>query len=364
MMNVVTVRFLLVVVCLMAPGWELRAADNVRVVGSSSVFPFVASIAEEFGRFSSYSTPVIESVGSGMGFNMFCAGTQRGTPDIAMSSRKIMGSEIDLCAANGVSDVIEIGLGYDGIVIASSKQKEKVDFRLKDLYNALGKYSLSEEYGEIPINKYSKWNEIRPDLPEHEIEVYGPHKQAGTYDVLMEYVIRRICSGAKNFVDVYQNVDERRSVCSNIRNDGKYIEVATSENVVIQKISKNSSAFGILSFSFLIKNQNEIQGNSVAGVEPSYDTIASGKYVLSRPIYIYVKKQHLDSTAGLREFVMEILRPESIGKNGYLVNLGFIPLSDEKLYETRRKVKNLINTDNEGVTDLDVVVETGGGEKV
>ena len=346
MMNVVTVRFLFVVaVCLFAPGSGLHAADNIRVVGSSSVFPFIASIAEEFGRFSSYSTPVIESVGSGMGFNMFCAGTKRGTPDIAMSSRKIMGSEIDLCAANGVNDIIEIGLGYDGIVIASSKQKEKVDFRLKDLYNALAKYSLSEEYGEIPVNKYSRWTEIRHDLPDHEIEVYGPHKHAGTYDVLMEYVVRRICSSAKNFVDVYPNVDERRSVCSNIRNDGKYIEVATSENVVIQKISKNSSAFGILSFSFLIKNQNEIQGNSVAGVDPTYDTIASGKYVLSRPIYVYVKKQHIDLTGGLREFVMEILRPESIGKNGYLVNLGFIPLSDEKLYETRQKIMKLVQLD-------------------
>ncbi|WP_271758305.1 substrate-binding domain-containing protein [Candidatus Anaplasma sp. TIGMIC] len=333
------VRFF-VVVFVFAP-WEL-VASHIRVVGSSSVFPFISSVAEEFGRFSSYRTPVIESVGSGMGFNMFCGGAKPGTPDIAMSSRKIKDAELSLCEANGVKNVIEIELGYDGIVVASSRQKETLDFRLKDLYSALGKYELDSEYGEIAVNKNDKWSEVRSDLPEHEIEVYGPHKNAGTYDILVDYIIREVCVSSKAFIDKYPKVEERKSVCGDMRNDGKYIEVATSENVVIQKISKNSNALGILSFSFLIKNQNEIQGNKIAGVAPEYDTIASGKYVLSRPIYIYVKKQHLESTAGLREFVKEVLRPESVGQNGYLVNLGFIPLDDRTLSETRRRVERLM----------------------
>ncbi|KDB56872.1 phosphate ABC transporter substrate-binding protein [Anaplasma phagocytophilum str. CRT35] len=339
-MRMEIVRFVFFLACALI-SWEVRA-DHIRVVGSSSVFPFISSIAEEFGRFSSYRTPVIESVGSGMGFNMFCAGANPGTPDVAMSSRKIKDAELALCASNGVRDVIEIGLGYDGIVIASSRQNAQIDLRLKDLYSALSKYSLTDEYGQIPINKYGKWSEIRSDLPEHDIEVYGPHKNAGTYDILLDYVVRAVCISSKNFVDTYHDVEERKSICSEIRNDGKYIEVATSENVIIQKVSKNSSAFGILSFSFLIKNQNEVQGNKVAGVEPTYETIASGKYVLSRPMYIYVKKEHLNTTAGLREFIKEVLRPESIGGEGYLVNLGFIPLTEEKLQETRSVVEKLI----------------------
>ncbi|MCU7611858.1 substrate-binding domain-containing protein [Anaplasma capra] len=318
-------------------------ADQIRVVGSSTVFPVISSLAEEFGRFSAYRTPVIESVGSGMGFNMFCAGSGQGTPDIVMSSRKIKDAEVELCGASGVRDMIEIGLGYDGIVIASSKQKDQVDFSLTDLFSALSKYSLSDEYGKVPTNKYGTWSEVHSSLPEHEIEVYGPHKNTGTYDILVDTVIRGVCMSAKNFVDSYPNLEERKNVCSSIRNDGKYIEVATSENVVIHKISKNSNAFGILSFSFLIKNQREIQGNKVAGVEPSYETISSGKYVLSRPIYIYVKREHLDSTPGLREFVQEVLRPESIGNSGYLVNLGFVPLQQEQLEQMIQRVSKLIS---------------------
>lgn len=320
-------------------------AENIRVVGSSSVFPFISSIAEEFGRFSSYRTPVIESVGSGMGFNMFCSGVKKRTPDIAMSSRRIKDAEVELCRSNGVNDIIEIELGYDGIVVASSKQKEQVNFLLRDLFSALSKYSLGGEYGEIPTNTTSKWSEIRRDLPQHEIEVYGPHKNAGTYDILMDYVVRGICTSAKNFVDAYPDVEERKNICGNIRNDGKYIEVATSENVIIQKIAKNSNAFGILSFSFLVKNQNEIQGNKVAGVAPSYETIASGEYVLSRPIYVYVKKENLGHTRGLKEFIGEILRSESIGKNGYLANLGFIPLTNEKLAEVRARVEKQLSAE-------------------
>ncbi|MGN7661747.1 MAG: substrate-binding domain-containing protein [Anaplasma sp.] len=337
-------RFLgLVLVAVTAVSLSFSAcAYQIKVVGSSTVFPFISSVAEEFGRFSAYRTPVIESVGSGMGFNMFCSGSDEDTPDVAMSSRKIKDAEVELCNANGVKDMIEICLGYDGIVVASSKHKEEVDFSLRDLFGALSKYSLSIEYRKVPLNKYGLWSEIRPGLPEHEIEIYGPHKNTGTYDIMVESVVSGVCMSAKNFVDSYPDMDERKRVCNSIRNDGKYIEVATSENVVIHKISKNSNAFGILSFSFLVKNRNEIRGNKVAGVEPSYETISSGKYVLSRPIYIYVKREHLKTTPGLREFVKEVLRPESIGSNGYLASLGFVSLQDEQLAQTSRRVEQLI----------------------
>ncbi|MEH0831706.1 substrate-binding domain-containing protein [Anaplasma bovis] len=335
-------RFFAVLSLCLSPSFGLLAAQ-IRVVGSATVFPFISSIAEEFGRFSSFSTPVIESVGSGMGFNMFCAGAKKSTPDIVMSSRRIKDAEVALCAANGVHDPVEVMIGYDGIVVASSRQRQILDFRFRDLFNALSKYSLSNEYGDIALNNYSKWSEIRPDLPESEVEIYGPHKNAGTYDILIDYVIRDMCIGAKSFINLYADLEERKSVCGNIRNDGKYIEVATSENVIIQKIAKNGNAFGILSFSYLVKHQNEIQGNKIAGVEPTYDNIVSGKYVLSRPMYIYVKREHLGNVEGLKEFVKEVMKTESVGSNGYLINLGFIPMSDEQLSKVRQNVERLIS---------------------
>ncbi|KJV69546.1 PBP superfamily domain protein [Candidatus Neoehrlichia lotoris str. RAC413] len=318
-------------------------AHHIRVVGSSTVFPFISSIAEEFGKFSSYQTPVIESVGSGMGFNMFCAGTGANTPDITMSSRKIKDAEVELCKTNKVNDIIELIIGYDGIVIANSNQNKKVDFSIKDLFSALSKYKISDEYSDtIPLNHYKSWSEIHNKFPSVNIEVYGPHKNTGTYDILIKEIMLNLCMNSKIFIDVYPNVQKRKKICSSIRDDGKYIEVATNENVIIHKIAKNNSAFGILSFSFLVKNQDKIQGNKIAGIEPSYESISSGKYVLSRPIYLYVKKEHLDSTPGLKKFLEEIVNAESISEYGYLVNSGFIPLPQEELTKTKKKVMDLI----------------------
>ncbi|UTO55127.1 substrate-binding domain-containing protein [Neoehrlichia mikurensis] len=321
---------------------ELQAR-HIRVVGSSTVFPFISSIAEEFGKFSSYTTPVIESVGSGMGFNMFCAGAGDNTPDITMSSRKIKDAEVELCKTNKVNDIVELIIGYDGIVIANSNQNQKVDFTIKDLFSALSKYEVSDEYNDtISLNNYKSWHEIHNRLPNVNIEIYGPHKNTGTYDILIKTIMLNSCMNSKIFIDIYPKAHIRQKICGSIRDDGKYIEVATNENVIIHKIAKNNSAFGILSFSFLIKNQDKIQGNKIAGVEPNYESISSGKYILSRPIYIYVKKEHLASTPGLKKFLEEIVNVESISKHGYLVNSGFIPLPQQEFAKTKKKVMDLI----------------------
>ena len=318
-------------------------AQQVRVVGSSTAFPFISALAEEFGKFSDYSTPIIESVGSGMGFSMLCEGVGQNTPDIVMSSRKIKESEIELCKSNNINNIIELIIGYDGIVIANSKNSVKLDFTKKDLFKALSKYSTLDEYVEtIPVNNSKYWSEINSKFPSTDIEIYGPYKNTGTYSILIEEIMKDSCINNQNFIDVYPDLKTREATCTAIRNDGKYIEVAANENIIIQKIAKNNDAFGILSFSFLVKNQDKIHANKVAGVEPNYDTISSGKYILSRPIYLYIKQEHLNNSPSIKEFIKVILREDFIGKNGYLIALGFIPLSDKDFQEVKNRVISII----------------------
>ncbi|QLK52078.1 substrate-binding domain-containing protein [Ehrlichia ruminantium] len=337
-------KFLLVLFLLLVMLPKDSNAEHIHVVGSSTAFPFIAAIAEEFGRFSDYGTPIIESVGSGMGFSMFCQSVENSTPDIAMSSRKIKDAEVELCKSNDVHDIIEIIIGYDGIVIANSNNSNKLDFTKKDLFKALSKYATSEEYTHsIPVNDFKYWSEINNRFPNIDIEVYGPYKNTGTYNILIEEIMQDSCMNHKNFIEVYPDLKKRQHACSMIRNDGKYIEVAANENIIIQKIAKNNAAFGIFSFSFLIQNQDKIHGNKIAGVEPTYETISSGKYILSRPIYVYIKQKHLNNSPGLKEFIKVILKQESIGKNGYLISLGFIPLSDKDLENTRTRITNILD---------------------
>ncbi|ABD45076.1 PBP superfamily domain protein [Ehrlichia chaffeensis str. Heartland] len=335
-------RFLLVFLSLITLAFN-SSAQQIRVVGSSTAFPFISAIAEEFGRFSDYGTPIIESVGSGMGFSMFCQGVGKNTPDIVMSSRKIKDAEVKLCQSNNINNIIEIIIGYDGIVIANSKDSAKLDFTKKDLFKALSKYSTSNEYVEtIPSNNFRYWSEINNRFPNIDIEIYGPYKNTGTYNILVEEIMQDACMNNQNFIDVYSDPTKRRRICSIMRNDGKYIEVAANENIIIQKIAKNQDAFGILSFSFLVKNQDKIHANKIAGIEPNYETISSGKYILSRPIYLYIKQEHISFSPSLKEFIKVILREDSIGKNGYLIGLGFIPLSDKDLQDTKNRITGIL----------------------
>ena len=336
-------RFFLVFLVLITLAFNVNA-QQIRVVGSSTASPFISAIAEEFGRFSDYGTPIIESVGSGMGFSMFCEGVGKNTPDIVMSSRKIKDAEVKLCKSNNIENIIEIIIGYDGIVIANSKDSNKFDFTKQDLFKALSKYSTSNEYVEtMSTNYFRYWSEINNRLPNIDIEVYGPYKNTGTYNILVEEIMQASCIHNQNFIDVYPDLKRRQRACGIMRNDGKYIEVAANENIIIQKIAKNHDAFGILSFSFLIKNQDKIHANKIAGVEPNYETISSGKYVLSRPIYLYIKQEHINLSTSIKEFIKVILREESIGKNGYLIGLGFIPLSDKDLLNTKNRITNILD---------------------
>ncbi|MDF0607701.1 substrate-binding domain-containing protein [Wolbachia endosymbiont of Onchocerca gibsoni] len=320
---------------------DVDARKYIRIVGSSTVFPFISFIAEDFSRVFSFRTPVVESIGSGQGFKMFCSGIGKNTPDIAASSRPIKEAERELCKRNKVNEVVEIIIGYDGVVIANSNQSYKFDFTKKDLFETLSAYS--EENGKLVKNNKKFWFDINHVLPKTEIEIYGPHQNTGTYNTLINFVMldQYSCMNSRVFKESYKDPEERKKACSSIRDDGRYIEVGSNENIIIQKLKSNRNALGIFSFSFLVRNQDKVQGSTIAGIEPTYENISSGKYILARPLYIYIKKEHLNITDGLKEFIREVIDSIS-AKNGYLSRLGLIPLSNDDIKKVLAKVYDIV----------------------
>ncbi|WP_168464268.1 substrate-binding domain-containing protein [Wolbachia endosymbiont of Ctenocephalides felis wCfeT] len=336
-------KFLLIFIfAVFVPLSNADARKHIRIVGSSTVFPFVSFIAEEFSRVFSFKTPVVESIGSGSGFKMFCSGVGEGTPDITTSSRPIKEVERELCKRNGINDIIEIIIGYDGVVIANSNQSHRFDFTKKDIFETLSAYSIEND--KLIKNSKNFWSEVNQALPKAEIEIYGPYQNTGTYETLIKSVMldQYSCMSSRIFKETYPDQEERKKACSNIRDDGRYIEVGINENIIIQKLKSNKNALGIFSFSFLMRNQDKIQGSTIAGIEPTYENISSGKYILARPLYLYIKKEHLDTIEGLMEFIKEVV--ESINtESGYLFRLGLIPLSSEDIKNVSAKVRSIMN---------------------
>ncbi|QKX01611.1 phosphate ABC transporter substrate-binding protein [Wolbachia endosymbiont of Cruorifilaria tuberocauda] len=326
---------------LFIPSSSVNARKYIRIVGSSTVFPFISFIAEDFSRVFSFKTPVVESIGSGPGFKMFCSGIGENTPDITASSRPIKDVEMELCKRNKVNGVVEIIIGYDGVVIANSNQSYKFDFTKKDLFETLSSYSLKD--GKLVRNDKKSWFDINQALPKMEIEIYGPHQNTGTYNTLVNFIMldQYSCMNSRIFRENYKDPEERKKACSSIREDGRYIEVGSNENIIIQKLKSNRNALGIFSFSFLVRNQDKIQGSTIAGIEPTYENISSGKYILARPLYIYIKKEHLNTTDGLREFIKEVINSIST-EDMYLSKLGLIPLSNEDIEKALAKVHDIV----------------------
>ncbi|KLT23413.1 phosphate ABC transporter, periplasmic phosphate-binding protein [Wolbachia endosymbiont of Armadillidium vulgare str. wVulC] len=333
--------FLIFALVLLMPLSNTDARKYIRIVGSSTVFPFISFIAEEFSRVFPFKTPVVESIGSGSGFKMFCLGIGEDTPDITTSSRPIKEVERELCKRNKVNEVIEIIIGYDGVVIANSNQSHRFDFTKNDLFETLSAYS--QENGRLVKNNKKFWSDVNQALPKTEIKIYGPHQNTGTHETLVNFIMldQYSCMNSRIFKENYKDQEKRKKACSNIRDDGRYIEVGINENIIIQKLKSNKNALGIFSFSFLAKNQDEIQGSTIAGIEPTYKNISSGEYMLARPLYLYIKKEHLYTVDGLREFIKEVVDSIST-EGGYLSRLGLILLSSENMKKVLEKVRDIM----------------------
>jgi len=316
------------------------ARDYVSIVGSSTVYPFSTVVAERFGRNTDFKTPKIESTGTGGGFKLFCGGIGVQHPDISNASRRIKQSEVDLCAANGVDKIVEVKLGYDGIVIANSREADLVDFTLEELYLALAKNVPDPATGaHLVANPYKQWSDIDPSLPAIDIEVLGPPPTSGTRDAFLELAMEVGCEGFPAVAALED--DAFTAACHTIREDGAYIEAGENDNLIVQKLEANPAAFGIFGYSFLDQNSDKVQGSMINGVAPEFDAIADGDYPVSRPLFFYIKAAHVDVIPGIREFLAEFTSDAAWGDFGYLADRGLIPMTEAERSQVSASVHAL-----------------------
>ena len=304
-----------------------EARDQIRIVGSSTVYPFATVVAEEFGKTTDNKTPVVESTGSGGGLKLFCAGVGIDHPDITNASRRIKLSEVDRCAENGVTDITEVKFGFDGIVLANSKAIEPFSITLQQLFLALAKDVPSD--GGMVANPNQTWADVDASLPAVKIEVLGPPPTSGTRDAFVELAME---GGCKTFPDIKalkkQDKKAYKVLCHSIREDGAFVEAGENDNLIVQKLKANPSALGIFGYSFLDQNRDKVQGSTINGVEPDFDTIADGSYPVSRSMYFYVKKAHVGVIPGIEEYIATFTDEDAWGPYGYLADKGLIPLPD------------------------------------
>jgi len=319
------------------------ADDQIQIVGSSTVFPFATAVAERFGKSTDFKTPVVESTGSGGGLKLFCAGVGLDTPDITNASRRIKASEVEKCAANGVTDIVEVKVGYDGIVIANSRQAAQMELNLKDIFLALAKDVPNGE-GELQANPYKTWKDVNAALPDVKIEVMGPPPTSGTRDAFVELAME---GGCKQFdwIKALKKSDKPayKALCHTIREDGAFIEAGENDNLIVQKLQANADALGIFGFSFLNQNDDVVQGSKIDGVAPEFELIADGSYPVSRSLFFYVKADHVGKVDGIAEFLAEFTSQAASGEDGYLADKGLIPMPDAERAEWADKAKNLTN---------------------
>ena len=309
-----------------------QARDQINIVGSSTVYPFATVVAEKFGKSTAFKTPKIESTGSGGGLKLFCSGVGVNTPDITNSSRKIKNGEVENCSKNGVGDVTEAKIGYDGIVLANSKATAPMELTRRDVFLALAREVPDPSGAESFVpNPYTTWKDVNPALPDTKIEVLGPPPTSGTRDAFAELALE---GGCRTFawIKAMKKKDKKmyKSYCHSVREDGHYIEAGENDNLIVQKLTANPSALGVFGFSFLDQNSDKVQGSVMDGVAPTFDAIADGSYPVSRPLYFYIKNAHLDVIPGIREFVAEFMSDKASGSDGYLTEKGMIPMSAEE----------------------------------
>ena len=316
------------------------ARDHIKIVGSSTVFPYTQAVAEEFTRKAGNKAPVVESTGTGGGMKIFCQGIGEQHPDITGASRAMKKSEWADCEKNGVTDVTEVLIGYDGLSVAQSRKAKPMDLTKPQIYLALA--------AEVPVdgkfvaNPYKKWSEVDKSLPDIAILAYGPPPTSGTRDAFVELAMNEGCE-ALDFVKAQKKALDKKAYgdlvknqCSRMRQDGSFIEAGENDNLIVQRLEADANAVGIFGYSFLYENEDKLQAVKVGGVAPSFETIASGEYGISRPLFVYVKNAHREVIPGLKEFVAEYVSDTAMGTDGYLLERGMVALQPAALEKTRK----------------------------
>jgi len=350
------------------------ARDSISVVGSSTVYPFSTVVAERFGKSTEFNAPKVESTGSGGGLKLFCKGIGVATPDVTNASRRIKSSEFEQCQENGVKDIVEVLIGYDGIVLANAKGSAPLELSRKDIYMALAAQVPGPD-GKLIANPNKTWKDVNSALPAIKIEVLGPPPTSGTRDAFAELALE---GGARKVEDIAtlrdlgadqtseieamvaklgiekawaavvdKNGDKAKGkdvvkiIGRSVREDGAYIEAGENDNLIVNKLVANPDALGIFGFSFLDQNSDKVQGSIIDGNEPTFDAIAAGDYKVSRPLYFYVKKAHIGTVPGIAEYLEAFVSEDAIGPDGFLVDKGLIPLGDEQYEEMSGAARSL-----------------------
>jgi phosphate transport system substrate-binding protein len=315
------------------------ARDQIRVVGSSTVYPFTTAVAEQFGRSGAGKAPVVESTGTGGGFKLFCSGVGVDKPDAANASRRIKKSEFDDCQKNGVQDIVELKIGFDGIVLANAKSGPDLKLTKGQIFQALAKEVPGPD-GKLIPNPNKTWSDIDKSLPGQKIEVLGPPPTSGTRDSFVELVMEPGAE-AQPALKALKGTDAKafEKAWKSIREDGAYIDAGENDNLIVQKLDANPAAVGIFGFSFLEENAAKVKGAVIEGVAPTFDTVASGTYKVARPLFVYFKKQHIGVIPGLDAFMLEYVSDKALGEDGYLGAKGLVTLPKAQLAAQREVIR-------------------------
>ncbi|MDR9425065.1 MAG: substrate-binding domain-containing protein [Marinobacter sp.] len=316
------------------------ARDTISIVGSSTVYPFATVVAERFGRNTDFPTPKLESTGSGGGLKLFCEGVGTQHPDITNASRRMKPSEFENCQSNGVKDITEVRIGADGIVMANSKDAEKLDLTLEQVFLALAKEVPNPDGGnELVANPYMNWNEIDSSLPDYEISVMGPPPTSGTRDAFVELAMEGGCKQFEMIADMEE--DQFEKVCHSMREDGPFVEAGENDNLIVQRLARDTETLGIFGYSFLMENSGQIQAATLNGVEPTPENISKEDYPVARSLWFYIKHDHVGVVPGIQEYVAEFTSEGAWGDNGYLADVGLIPLPRNERQEIAKRARNL-----------------------
>lgn len=313
-------------------------AQDINIVGSSTVYPFSTVVAEVFGQATNSRIPKVESTGSGGGMQLFCSHVSN-APAITNSSRKIKPSEQELCCNNGISDIAEIKMGYDGIVIAHNIHAAEIALTRKQLFLALAR-NIPDNNGVLIDNPHTMWSDIDPSLPNTRIRVYGPPPTSGTRDSFVELVMEKGgCTTFPSLQEMKKNDKNKYyAICHSLREDNVYIEAGENDNLIIQKLNSNQDTLGIFGYNFLEQNSDKVKSVHLEGVEPNFSTIANGQYPVARPLFFYVNQHHYEQNPKLKEFIEFFISSEVMGEDGILADRGLIPLPEREYQQIAQNI--------------------------
>ena len=316
-----------------------QARDQIKIVGSSTVYPYATVVAEKFGKQSKFKTPVIESTGTGGGMKLFCAGVGTAHPDITNASRAIKSKEKALCEKNGVKEIVEVVVGNDGITFSHSVKAKDADFTKEQLWRALA--SRVDVDGKLVENPYKNWSDIDTSLPNKKIEILIAPPTSGTRDAWNSLVMNKGCSKAAK--SLYEADGKKaKKECAKMREDGYAVEAGENDTLIVQKLTANPDAYGFFGYSYYLANKDKIKAAAINGVKPSLEGIQDYSYPIARPLFFYVKKAHIGVVPGVQEFLKEFTSKKSMGPRGYLTDIGLVPLASDKYKIVRTAATDLI----------------------